>query len=317
VAPTPAPTATPGPGLPAQVSCSTALSTLITNAAAGSTLNLGTCVYTSHTSITKAIRLYGGTYRLPLGATAISVNANDVTIESAKFEGGGWTVKVFGVDRTKILNSRFTGMSETSIRLEGPSVDGMLIEGNTIIQSVVTGQGYSSVSGLGYGRGMNNNLVVRNNFFDNGPSNVAWFGLEVWDNVGLVIEGNTFRGAGALISIPRSDGALIQSNTFDMTTAFWGMELADVDNAQVLNNTAFANGSIDMNTTWRALVQLHPGSGTVQNIRISGNKLTNYPALVNAAGSGHTVTNNCMNSVGRLNWGSWAGPVTISGNASC
>jgi hypothetical protein len=313
---TPRPTATPAPGLPAPVSCSASLATLITNAASGATLNLGSCVYTGSIDIRKPVRLYGGTFRLPLGSTAVNINADDVTLEAVKFEGGGWTVKVHGRDRTKILNSRFTGMSETSINVLGPSVDNMLIAGNTIIQSVRTSHGYSPISGQGYGRGMNTNLVIRNNLIDQGPSGVAWFGVEVWDNVGLVIEGNTLKGSSALVSIPRSDGAIVRNNQFDMTQAFWGIELADVDDAQVYGNTVWGNsGSISGDG--RAFVQMHPGSGTANRNTIRNNTVSRYWAVANATGSGHTITNNCLTDVNHLYNYSFSGSVTISGNGPC
>jgi hypothetical protein len=314
--PTPAPTSTAAPGLPAPVACGSSLSTLIGNAAAGSTLNLGTCVYTGSVDIRKSIRLYGGTFRLPLGATAVHVNADDVTLESIRFEGGGWTVKVYGRDRTKILNSRFTGMSETSITLNGPSVDDTLIAGNTIIQSVRTTHGYSPISGQGYGQGLNRNLVIRNNTIDQGPSGVAWFGIEVWDNVGLVIEGNTLRGASALVSIPRSNGAIVRNNQFDMTQAYWGIELADVDDAQVYGNSVWGNSGT-IGPDGRAFVQMHPGSGTVLRNVVRNNTISRYWALVNAAGSGHSITNNCTSEITKLYAYSFSGPVTIAGNGGC
>jgi hypothetical protein len=314
--PAPTPTPTPTPGLPAPVSCSTPLSTLIANAPAGSTLNLGSCVYTSGVDIRKSIRLYGGTYRLPAGATAAHVNADDVTLEAAKFEGGGNTVQVYGRDRTKILNSSFTGMTETSIRLNGPSIDDMLIEGNTITQRVQTSHGYSPIAGQGYGRGMNSRLIVRNNTIDQGPSGVAWFGVEVWDNVGLIIEGNVLKGSSALVSIPRSDGAIVRNNQFDMTQAYWGIELADVDDAQIYGNTVWgSSGSIGGDG--RAFVQMNPGSGTADRNVIRNNTVSHYWAVANASGSGHTITNNCMLDVNHLYNYSFTGPVTVSGNGPC
>ena len=314
--PTPPPTPPPGANLPPQVSCSTSLSALINNAAGGSTLNLGSCVYTSAIDIRKPIRLYGGVYRLPRGATAVNINADDVTIESARFEGGGWTVKVYGRDRVKILNSSFTGMTETSISLVGPSVDDMLIQGNTIVQTVRTDHGYSPISGEGYGRGKNNRLVVRNNTINQGPGGVAWFGIEVWDNVGLVIENNNLSGSAVLVSIPRSDGAIVRNNRFDMTQAFWGIELADVSDAQVYGNTVWGSGA-HVGPDGRGFVQMHPGCCTVERNTVRNNTVSKFWALVNAAGSGHTITNNCLTEVTKVFAYSFSGPVTSSGNGPC
>jgi nitrous oxidase accessory protein NosD len=163
---------------------------------------------------------------------------------------------------------------------------------------------------------MNSRLIIRNNTIDQGPAGVAWFGVEVWDNVGMIIEGNLLKGASALVSIPRSDGAIVRNNSFDMTQAFWGIELADVSDAQVYGNTVWGNaGSIGPDG--RAFVQMHPGSATVERNTVRNNKVSKYWAIVNAAGSGHTITNNCMSDVTKVYAYSFTGPTTISGNGTC
>src|SRR4029079_7319047 len=310
---TPTPTPTPPAGTPPQVSCSTPLSTLIGNAAAGSTLNLGSSVYTTSINVGKSIHLVGGTYQIAPGSTAVNVSADGVTIDGATFKGGGNTIQINQRDGTQILNSTFTGMTETSIRVNGPSADNTLIQGNRITQTIQTGHGYSPISGQGYGQGTNRNLVVRGNTIDQGPSGVAWFGIEVWDNVGLIIENNTLRGASALVSIPRSDGAIIRNNQFDMTQAYWGIELADVDDAQVYGHNVWGTHA-HIGPDGRAFVQLHPGSGTVLRDTIRNNTISRYWALVNAAGSGPTIANNCTNAITKLYAYTFSDPVTISGN---
>lgn len=316
--PSPVPSASTAPtpsGTP--VACGASAQSLVDATPAGGTIDLGACVYAAALNVTKPITILRGTIKV--GGTAIAIRANDVTLDSMSFVGGSQVVQIFGVDRTKILRNSFTMMTESSIRLQ-PGSDDTLVEGNTIKQTVVTAHGYSPVSANdnGAGAGAFKTLTVRGNSIDQGPNGVGWFGVEVWGVSGLIIETNQFKGVGPHISIPRSDGAIIRNNTFDLSSSFWGMELADIENAQVLNNTASATGTIDMNATWRALVQLHPGSGAVLNITISGNKLTNYPALVNAAGSGHTITNNCLINVGRLNWGSFTGAnKLVSNNGPC
>jgi len=304
------------PGTPPQVSCATPLSTLISNAPAGSTLNLGSCTYTTAVNLGKSIALLGGTFQIAPGSTAINVSADDVTIDGSTFRGGGNTIQINQHDRTKIRNSTFTGMTETSIRINGPSADDTLIEGNTITQTIQTGHGYSPIAGQGFGQGTNRNLVIRGNTIDQGPSGVAWFGIEVWDNVGLIIENNSLKGASALASIPRSDGAIVRNNRFDMTQAYWGIELSDVSDAQVYGNTVWGNsGSIGPDG--RAFVQMHPGSGTVERNVVRNNTVSRYWALVNAAGSGHTITDNCMADVTKLYAYSFSGPVTLARNGAC
>jgi hypothetical protein len=101
-----------------------------------------------------------------------------------------------------------------------------------------------------------------------------------------------------------------------MTEAYWGIELADVDDAQVYGNNVWGN-SATIGPDGRAFVQLHPGSGTVLRNVIRNNTISKYWALVNAAGSGHTIANNCTNGITKLYAYTFSGPVTISGNATC
>ena len=273
-------------------------------------------MYTDPVDIRAPVTLMHGTIRVPGGTTAINVNADDVTINSTTFEGGGFTIRIHGRDRTRILRSTFTGMTETSIDLEGPSVDDTLIEGNTIVQAIPNEDGYSPISGQGPG-GMNRNLVIRGNTIDQGGEDVAWFGIEVWDNVGLVIEGNTLRGMKTLVSIPRSDGAIVRGNTFDFTgKAYWGIELSDISDARIVDNTVLGAGA-SIGLDGRAFVQLDAGSGTVERITIEGNHVSDLWSLVNAAGSGHVIRNNCLMEVTKLYTYEFAGPVTIVDNGPC
>jgi len=118
------------------------------------------------------------------------------------------------------------------------------------------------------------------------------------------------------VSIPRSDGAIVRNNQFDMTQDYWGIELADVDDAQVYGNNVWGN-SATIGPDGRAFVQLHPGSGTVLRDTIRNNTISRYWAVVNTAGSGHTIANNCTNGITKLYAYSFTGPVTITGNGSC
>ena len=298
------------------MSCGTGLQAVLDAAPAGATVDLGTCVYTEPVDVRKPVTILHGTIRVPGGTTAIDVNADDVTIDSTTFEGGGFTIRIHGRDRTRIVRSTFTGMTETSIDLEGPGVDDTLIEGNTIVQTIPNGDGYSPISGDGPG-GTNRNLVIRGNTIDQGGEGVAWFGVEVWDNTGLVIEGNKLRGMKTLVSIPRSDGAIVRGNTFDFTAkAYWGIELSDIHDAQVVDNTVLGAGA-SIGLDGRAFVQLEDGDGTVERITIEGNHVSDLWSLVNAAGSGHVIRNNCLMDVRKLYTYEFAGPVTIEDNGPC
>lgn len=330
--PSASPNATPGP---TQIACGTSLQSVVDAAPAGSTLDLGACSFSGASavvSITKPLTILRGVIR-PSGFDAVAIRSNDVTIDGAAFDGGGWTIRIFGVDRTKILRSTFRNMREVSIYVQGPGADDTLIEGNTITQSVVTTHGYSPISGRGGATGgicCNTNLVIRGNTIDNGPSGVAWFGIEVWDNVGLVIEQNQTKGCGPHFSIPRSDGGVIRNNVFDHSCGQgWGGEIADDDNVQVVDNTFIGVASPAMTATWSAFVQIHPGSGTSNGVQLLRNRASNYPALFNnppkATTAGLTQTavtakDNCLQNVGRLFWADSnppAVPPIVSNNGPC
>lgn len=302
---------------PVPTACGSSAQAVLDATPSGGTVDFGSCIYNGATlAFNKPITALRGIFKFTTFNT-VSIRSNDVTIDGATFEGGGDTIKIYGVDRTKILNSTFTGMSSTSIRLLAVGTDDTLIQGNTITQSLVNGTGYSPIAANdgGAGVGTFKNLTVRNNTIDQGGTNVGWFGVEVWGVAGLLIEGNTFRGRGPQISIPRSDGAIVQKNAFDLSKTFWVIELADIDNVQVLDNvaTGVASGS----SQFKAFLQINKGSGTANNFKVTGNKLTNYDAFVNAGGQGHVITDNCLINVGRFNWDSWAGPVTIARNGPC
>jgi hypothetical protein len=276
----------------------------------GGTANLGSCVYTSGATVARSMTLVGGTIRQ--GGTALTITGNDVTVDTVAFDGGNNTIRVSG-DRARILRTTFVNMRESSIRLN-PGADDTLVEANTITQTIQVGSGYSPVAcnDGGAGVGTFNGATFRDNVIDQGGTNVSHFGIECWGVANLVIEGNTLRGQDALVSIPRSDGAIVRNNTFG-GGYFWGIELADVSGAQVLDNIVTGNGATG---DGRAFVQLHPGSGTVTDIRIQRNRVTNQWALVNAAGSGHTIADNCGGWT-KLFAYSFSGPVTLTGNGPC
>lgn len=305
--PVPSPTPTPVPA-PAGT-----LTDILAASAPGAVIDLGSGVYTAGATITKPVTLRGGT--INQSGTALHVRADDVTLEGVQFIGGNQTVQLWPGSRRTLRRCSFTLMTETSIRLQ-PGAHDTLIEAPNIVQSI--GVGYSPIAANdgGKGAGTFRNLVIRGGTIDNGPPIVSHMGCEVWAVSGLVIEDVAFRGSDVHISIPRSDGAIIRRCDFDLTQTPWAaIELSDVENAQVIDNVAHGKGPTG--SMWNAFVQLHPGSGAVRNITIARNRLTNFPALVNAAGDGHHIENNCLTSVGQLQWGQFTGPVTIIGNGPC
>lgn len=288
------------------------LATIFANAGPGAVVDLGTTVYTAGGTVTKPLTVRGGAIKQ--AGMAIAIKADDVTFEGTQFIGGNQTVQFFPGRRRTLRRCNFSLMTETSLRL-WPGAHDTLIEATNITQSI--GVGYSPIGAndLNAGVGTFQNLTVRGGTIDNGPPIVSHFGIEVWGVSGLVIEDVVFKGSDVHISIPRSDGAIIRRNDFDLALTPWaGIELSDVENVQVIDNTA--RGKSATGAMWNAFVQLHPGSGAVRNVTIARNRVTNMPALLNAAGDGHTIIDNCLTSVGQLQWGSFAAgaPVTIARN---
>lgn len=319
--PTPVPPSPTPPPAPTPQPCGTALQPLIDAAPTGGTLDLSNCVYANanaKATITKAITIKRGVIK-PNSTGAVNINANDVTFDGTSFDGGpGWTVRINGADRTKILNASFQNTTETPLQLVGPGIDTVLIQGTTF---KISGP-YSAVScddNLPFGQDFKN-VTFRGITLDNGTNGNNWFGIECWGVQNLLIEGSSFKGGQVHISIPRSDGAIIQNNTFDLTKVTWAaIELADIDNTKVINNIAFGP-PVGGGGMWNAFLQNHQGGGAFRNNLVEGNRLTNFPALFNAAEqnvSGNIVRNNCLINVTRMNWGNASIGYTLTNNGPC
>lgn len=217
---------------------------------------------------------------------------------------------------------------ETPLRLQ-QGASGR-IEGGSIthIGTPKNGSAYSTISCDDGGRGVGfaGPLTIDGLAVD--ARTFGHFGIETWGIIDLIIRRCTFKGNGAAISIPRSDGALIELCDFDLTSKFWGIELSDVDNVTVQDNNAYALGSVNMGQTWRAFVQCHPGgsptptgyTGAINGTTIRRNRLNNYPALVNCPPPWQnlngvtTIRDNPLTNVGRLMWQSnpWPGQTDIA-----
>lgn len=289
---TPSPSASQSPSPSSSATtCPTNLQSAIDATPAGGTLDVTGCSFTGSFAIRRAITLAG-----------------------ARFVDSAWTLQVSASD-VVLRDLTFERQRETSIRLTGAGTGPVLIERVRIVQTVNVGSGYSPISGACPGCRMHD-ITIRDSFVDQGPDGIAWGGLEVWDTDRLVIERNTLAGSGfALVSIPRSDGAVVRNNTFRLTQALWGIEAADVDDVVITGNTA--TGPNRYQRDGMAFVQLHPGSGQVLRARITNNAIADLWALVNAAGAGHTITDNCLTRIVKVFAYSFAGAVTLERNGPC
>jgi len=292
-----APTATTAPSPttaqtppPSAAPCPTSLQAAIDATPAGGTLDVTGCTFTGSFRISRSIELAG-----------------------ARFLDSAWTlvVRASGVVLRDLV---FERQRETSIRFEGAGTSAT-VERVRIVQTVDTGSTYSPISGACPGCRMRD-ITIRDSWIDQGPDGIAHGGIEVWDTDRLVIERNELRGAGfALVSVPRSDGAIVRDNRFVLTDALWGIEAADVDNVVVSGN--IVTGPNRYQRDGMAFVQLHPGSGQVLRASITRNTVSDVWALLNAAGSDHVITDNCTAGLTKLYAYSFSGLVTIARNGPC
>jgi parallel beta-helix repeat protein len=245
------------------------------------------------------VRLLGGRIELPAAnrwAASVAVWGNDVTVQGVTFRGGGVGVGVYGRDRTSIVSNDFAGHvgSAVSIWSEGLGADDTLISGNKIVQtatfqvSPITSRGNE---GSLHGGIQNARTVIRNNTINQGSGDIGWFGIELKQSKGTLIEGNTLSGGYVLVSLPESDATTIRNNTFDMRgTPHWGVEVANAYDAIVENNTFIGGGT----TAGDHAVSLNTGS-----LRTTAryNTVRDLRTFFDVSGNWHTVTDNCFTSV--------------------
>src|SRR5262249_55249292 len=146
------------------------------------------------------------------------------------FNGGGTGINVYGKDHAKIAYNKFINLigSAVSVWSEGVGADATPIRNNQIDQtktvkvSPITPPGNESGS---HGGVQNKTTTIRANVIDQGEGSIGWFGIELKQSKGAIIEGNTITGGTVLVSLPETDSAVIRGNTFDLRgTAHWGIE---------------------------------------------------------------------------------------------
>ena len=227
---------------------------------------------------------------------SVEIRAHDVTVQSVMFRGGGTGINVYGKDRSRIISNSFryqTG-SAVSIWSEGVGADYTLIYMNSIVQSKtyrvspITSRGNESSS---HGGVQNYRSNIRLNSINQGAGDIGWFGIELKQSRGSIIEKNSIKGGKVLVSLPETDGARIRYNTFDLRgTPFWGIEVGNAHDAVIDANTFVGDGpggkdyAISLN------------SGSLRTLARS-NKATNLRTFFGVAGDGHRVTDNCLVNV--------------------
>jgi len=277
------------------------------------------------TGITKitgtGVMLYNGRVTRPAvdrWIASVEIRADNVTVQSIVFRGGGTGVGVYGKDHDRIVNNGFANLtgSAVSVWSEGVGADYTVIKGNRITQSKtvqvspITSRGNESGN---HGGVQNYRLNIRGNTIDQGAGDIGWFGIELKQSKGAIVENNTITGGQVLVSLPETDGAYVRYNTFDLRgSAHWGIEDGNAWDTKVVGNTFIGDGKtgvdygVSMNTNPLRTI-------------VDANTATNMRTLVGIAGDYHQITNNCLTNVANvvefmLNGGPH---IVVSGNGPC
>lgn len=226
---------------------------------------------------------------------SVEIRADDVTVQSVRFLGGGTGVGVYGKDRSRIISNTFRRMlgSAVSIWSENVGADRTLIRSNRIVQttthqvSPITSRGNE---GGGHGGVQNNRTIIRKNVIDQGSGDIGWFGIELKQSKRAIVESNTIKGGIVLMSIPETDNATIRYNTFDLRgTPHWGIEVGNAYDAVIDANTFFGDGPGGVDYA------IALNSNPLRTLA-RGNTATDLRTFFAIAGDGHRVTDNCLKS---------------------
>ncbi len=299
----------------AAVDCGTSLQTKIDGALSGSTVDLTGCTYSgTNIQISKPLTIIGGSFNstsTDRWSNAFVINSDNVTVQKWTFAGGGQIIADLGHSNVNILNNSFSNQLGSSVALWGAS-NNVIIDGNKIVQSV-TNQVSPIIARASEDCSVYlKNLIIRNNYMDQGPAGVGWFGIELKCNDGVLIENNTLHGGETLVSLPDTNNVQVKNNTFDMTgDAYWGVEIAHANNVTVAGNTFFGDGPSGTDHA----VSENSGS---QNSYISGNNVHDIRTLVDVGGDYISITDNCLVNVLRVTeYDSSGTHVILSNNGPC
>ena len=249
---------------------------------------------------------------------SVEIRADDVTVQSVRFRGGGTGIGVYGKDRSRILSNSFRRLlgSAVSIWSEGVGADRTLIRGNLIVQTLthqvspITSRGNE---GGGHGGVQNSRTVILKNVIDQGAGDIGWFGIELKQSYRAVVQSNTIKGGIVLMSIPETDRATIRYNIFDLRgTPHWGIEVGNANDAVIDGNNFFGDGPAGVDYA------IALNSGSLRTLARS-NTASNLRTFFAIAGDGHRVTNNCLRSSVRFiqEFGLNGGPDIIFARNRC
>jgi hypothetical protein len=249
-----------------------------------------------------SVKITGGSIVRPSGdrwTASVQIRADNVTVKGVRFRGGGTGVGVYGKDRARIASNSFRYLSGSAVAIwsEGVGADYTAITGNSIVQtrtyhvSPITSRGNEGGS---HGGVQNYGTVITSNSINQGNGSLGWFGIELKQSRGAIIEHNTIKGGTVLISLPETDAARIRYNTFDLRgSAHWGVEVGNAYDAAIDRNTFIGDGKYGVDY---AIIL---NSGSLRTLA-RYNHAANLRTFFGVAGDGHRVTDNCLKSVGHL-----------------
>jgi hypothetical protein len=248
------------------------------------------------------VKLTGGSIVRPNGdrwAASVQIRADDVVVKGVRFRGGGTGVGVYGKDRARITSNSFRYLSGSSVAVwsEGVGADNTMIVWNSIIQSKtyhvspITSRGNEGDTHSGV---QNVGTTISHNSINQGSGSLGWFGIELKQSRGAVIERNVIKGGRVLISLPETDNAVIRYNTFDLRgSAKWGVEVGNAFDAVIDRNSFIGDGKYGVDYA----IILNTGS---LRTLARYNHAASLRTFFGVAGDGHRVTDNCLKSVRHL-----------------
>jgi hypothetical protein len=242
------------------------------------------------------MRLLNGQSVLPSGnrwIASVEIRADDVTVQSVLFDGGGAGVGVYGKDRAQIRYNTFKKLSGSAVSIwsEGVGADDTVIYHNRISQTItskvspITSRGNESA---GHGGVQNVHTVIYKNTIDQGAGDIGWFGIELKQSKKAVVQSNYIKGGTVLLSLPETDNALIRYNTFDLRgSPHWAIEVGNAYDAVILKNKFIGDGPTGKD--YAVILNTNPLRTIVRY-----NYATDIRTLFAIAGDGHRVLDNCL-----------------------
>lgn len=303
--PSPTPTATSTP-----FACGASLASRVEAAPAGSVLDLTGCVYEDEGrfNIEKPLTIIGPEVHFQTSHSGfdcmVCMRADNITLDGWTVYGGGLPVGLGGKN-IAILNSHFEGYKGGPL-FGGGAFDGMLIEGNTFINphpDAQTGFVGMRVEGANPCPVVGKNITIRNNTGDQGTN--GHFGVELKCMEDVLIEGNSFTGGAALISLPDSNRVTVRGNTLDLRgTAYWGVEVPKAHDVTIENNTfigegvccdaaiAANSGSVRTTVRFNTATDFNTFMAGPKDSIVTDNCLTNVANPITFDSGGNTIANN-------------------------